>query len=271
VYVPVVQKELYFKKNNKNHELAGKLKEVIPQVSQSNKWPLRMTAERDGKTVTRNSYSFLQDRYFQHMQAAGFEDFERGERGSTTEHLEVLDYKIQQDLKELEALAEQKEKAKAEVAALDKKSSAKLKQIDALDKKLAVQQKAEGDISVIDDFGKNKNLVGQITVTPDEVKQIKRLAKEGAASRGEIYELTFKLNRANHEITALTKDRDEWKSRYQSLYDKVKSFLDAVRHAPRRVMDFIKSIMREPPEQAEPERVQHERTQIKTKSKTEAR
>ena len=86
VYVPVVEKKLYFKKNNKDPELAGKLKEVIPQITQSMKWPLRMTAERDGKMVTRNSYSFLQDRYHDHMKAVRYEDFERGERGSTTEH-----------------------------------------------------------------------------------------------------------------------------------------------------------------------------------------
>ena len=33
------------------------------------------------------------------MKVAGFDGFERGERGSTREHLEVLDYKIQQDKK----------------------------------------------------------------------------------------------------------------------------------------------------------------------------
>jgi len=39
VYVPVVQKEVYFQKNNKDPEKAGKLKEVITQVSHSKKWP----------------------------------------------------------------------------------------------------------------------------------------------------------------------------------------------------------------------------------------
>ena len=39
VYVPVVDKEIYFKKNNKDPEKAGKLREVIKQVSLSKKWP----------------------------------------------------------------------------------------------------------------------------------------------------------------------------------------------------------------------------------------
>jgi len=53
------------------------------------------------------------------MRAEGFEGFERGERGSTAEHLEVLDYKIQQDTIRAEtakAIADSKEN---EVAALN--------------------------------------------------------------------------------------------------------------------------------------------------------
>jgi len=52
------------------------LKETIPQISQSNKWPLRQQVERDGKIVTLNSYSFLQDRYYEHMKVAGFDGSE---------------------------------------------------------------------------------------------------------------------------------------------------------------------------------------------------
>ncbi len=38
------------------------------------------------------------------MKQAGFKDFERGERGSTTQHLSVLEYKIQQDKQRLEQI-----------------------------------------------------------------------------------------------------------------------------------------------------------------------
>jgi hypothetical protein len=126
----VVEKKLYFKKNNKDPALAGKLKEVIPQISQSNKWPLRMTAERDGKMVTLNSYSFLQDRYYKHMIAAGFEGFERGEKGSTKEHLEVLEYKIQQDRIESKRLDAEIEQKQGIVAALDAKAEKKTERIE---------------------------------------------------------------------------------------------------------------------------------------------
>ncbi len=93
VYVPVVDKEIYFKKNNKNPELAGKLREVIKQVSHSKKWP-RFKGKEGGWV---NSYSLLQDRFYEHMKTAGFDGFERGERGSTAEHLTVLEYKTKQE------------------------------------------------------------------------------------------------------------------------------------------------------------------------------
>ena len=111
VYVPVVQKEVYFKKN-KDPELAGKLKEVITQVSHSKKWPkLKQVDENDeikrndkGKAVLVNAYSLLQDHFYEHMRDAGFIGFERGERGSIAEHLTVLEYKTQQETERAAAM-----------------------------------------------------------------------------------------------------------------------------------------------------------------------
>jgi hypothetical protein len=52
---------------------------------------MRVPVKRDGKTIVLNSYSLLQDRFYEGMVAAGFDGFERG---STKEHLDVLDYKV---------------------------------------------------------------------------------------------------------------------------------------------------------------------------------
>jgi len=55
------------------------------------------------------SYQFLvafTGQIFEHMQAAGYTDFERGERGSTAEHLSVLDHEIQQDTQHISSLNE---------------------------------------------------------------------------------------------------------------------------------------------------------------------
>jgi chromosome segregation ATPase len=191
------------------------------------------------------------------MRAAGFDGFERGERGSTAEHLSDLEYKTKRENERLADAAAAADEKQKEVAGLDSQAAQKQKKIAGLDKKLAIQKKAEGDIAALDDFGKNKNLVGQIVVTPEEVKNITRLAREGAASRTEIYDLKFALNRVNHELAAMTKDRDTWKTRYQGLLSKVGLFLNALKRAPKRVMEFLTSVMRDPPEQAEPERVRH--------------
>ena len=65
------------------------------QVSRSKKWaskPLLDDAgepvlQKNGKPVLKKSYSILQDDFFTYMHNAGYTDVERGERGSTEEHL----------------------------------------------------------------------------------------------------------------------------------------------------------------------------------------
>ena len=57
---------------------------------------------KTGKIVLKKSYSVLQNRYHDAMFAAGYTDVERGERGSTEEHLTTVQFKV---MKEQEALA----------------------------------------------------------------------------------------------------------------------------------------------------------------------
>ena len=104
-YIPVVDKEIYYRKNNKNPELAGKLKEVIKQVSHSKKWGRIKHLDEHGDII-RNSkgkpqftyaYSILQDNFYTHMKEKGFTGFKRGERNSTAEHLSVLESKSKKE------------------------------------------------------------------------------------------------------------------------------------------------------------------------------
>ena len=55
----------------------------------------------------KSSYSVLQDDFFQFMRAAGYTDVERGERGSTEEHLTVTQFKVQAEQQRLEAVTGQ--------------------------------------------------------------------------------------------------------------------------------------------------------------------
>ena len=54
------------------------------------------------------------------MKEAGFKDFERGIRGSTTQHLSVLDYKIQQDKQRLEQIEKSVAEQEKELAYISK-------------------------------------------------------------------------------------------------------------------------------------------------------
>ena len=115
--------------------LIGTVKETIPQISHSKKWPRR----KDGNGKWVNEYSFLQDRYFDHMAEAGFVGFERGERGSTAEHLDVISYKTQQENKRLSNVSAQVEKKEAKR--------------EKLDKEIAVKEKAKATIEEIEMMG----------------------------------------------------------------------------------------------------------------------
>ena len=105
VAVPTVDKEIKWSKRCKDESLRGTVKEVIHQVSHSKKWKNQPVLDENGKQIigengrgkTVKSYSILQDQLFDHMSSAGFRDFQRGERGSTAEHLSSLDYQIRQD------------------------------------------------------------------------------------------------------------------------------------------------------------------------------
>lgn len=133
VYIPVVKKEIRWTKRCKDKSLVGKVKETVMQVSMSKKWasqpavdeatgePLR-TAK--GKPVLRKSYSVLQDDFFQQMRSAGYTDLERGERGSSEEHLTVTQFKVKCEQERLAQLQEAAVLAQAEVDRRNREATA---------------------------------------------------------------------------------------------------------------------------------------------------
>ena len=96
VYVPVVEKQVLWTKQCKDPSLVGTVKETITQVSSSKKWLSKPALDeqgnpilqKNGKPVLKKSYSVLQDDFYNAMRAKGYTDVERGERGSTEEHLD---------------------------------------------------------------------------------------------------------------------------------------------------------------------------------------
>ena len=77
--------------------------------------------QKNGKPVLRKSYSVLQDDFFQAMRSAGYSDVERGERGSSEEHLTVTQFKVMKEWQRLTELTEQTAQKSQEATALDQK------------------------------------------------------------------------------------------------------------------------------------------------------
>ena len=123
VYIPVVEKQILWSKRCKDKSLIGTVKETIMQVSRSKKWESKPALDEDGnpllsktgKKVLTPSYSILQDQFFNFMRAAGYTDVERGQRGSTEEHLTVTQFKVKAEQERLADLEAARVTAEAEI------------------------------------------------------------------------------------------------------------------------------------------------------------
>lgn len=99
------------------------------QVSSSKKWLSKPALDeqgapilqKNGKPVLRKSYSVLQDDFFQAMRNAGYSDVERGERGSSEEHLTVTQFKVEREQERLEQLTAHTQQKEEQAASLEKK------------------------------------------------------------------------------------------------------------------------------------------------------
>ena len=238
VYIPVVEKQILWSKRCKDESLRGTVKETIMQVSSSKKWLSKPAVDengqpilqKNGKPVLKKSYSVLQDDFFNFMRKAGYGDVERGERGSTEEHLTVTQFKVEQEQKQL--------------AALDRKIEKREEKLDRLSEKMESFKAEAMTISDIETMGR-KTLTGKIELTQAESEKLKAMAKKGVASIGIISDLKQKL-------TSAKRDAAIWKDRYEKLLDQTRDFLAAVKRAPEKVKAFIDSVIHA--ERPEPQR-----------------
>ena len=243
VYIPVVEKQVLWSKRCKDKSLVGTVKETITQVSSSKKWKSlpavdeqgRPILQKNGKPVLRKSYSVLQDDFFNAMRTAGYTDVERGERGSTEEHLTVAQFKTEREQERLAALERQVEK--------------KEKILQKVEQKIVVQKGTAATFTQIDGMGR-KTLLGKVEFSQQEAEDLKQLAKKGIAADTTIKDL-------QRDLKSARRDAQIWKRRYEELKEQTKDFLAAVRKAPERVMAFISKVLHT--EQAEPPRFQRQR------------
>lgn len=257
VYVPVVSKEIKWSKRCKDPALIGTTKEIITQVSHSKKWASEKALDEhgsvirneNGRAVLINAYSLLQDRFYEHMRAAGFRDFERGERGSTAAHLGVLEYKIKQDTERLDGLAGDIKDRQKQAAALDKSVKQTARQLAGLDKRLTVTEKAHAMYSELEGMGK-KNLWGRMELQPDEFKTLLALAKSGLASQGAVEDLKRRLAEA-------VKSLDIYQNRWQELRSRTKDYMEMERLHPEQTkaaMEQLKALQAPVPVRTAPQK-----------------
>ena len=237
VYIPVVEKQILWSKRCKDKSLVGTVKETIQQVSMSKKWDSKPALDEhgkpllnaNGKTVLRKSYSVLQDDFFAAMRKAGYDDVERGERGSSEEHLTVTQFKVQQEQARLESIEDKIDRRK--------------QTLEKYNEKIREQKGAAASFHEIDSIGK-KTISGNISMTPQDAQFLKELAMEGVASRGLIGDLKNKAE-------TLKRDVSVWKCKYEKLQEQTKDFMAALKRAPRKVKEFIQFMLRTESEKLE--------------------
>ena len=237
VYIPVVEKQVLWSKRCKDKSLVGTVKETIMQVSRSKKWESKPALDADGKpmlnakgkTVLKSSYSVLQDDFFRFMRSSGYEDIERGERGSTEEHLTVTQFKVHAEQQRLEAVTAQV--AKTEQA------------LTAVKEEMRTTKTAALTAREIKEMGKKNPVTGNISLTPQESKAIKKYAVIGLALKAENAKL-------HEQLTAAKKAAAVWKQRYNALQEKYEElkrksqpYLVALKAAPEKVRAFISGIL----------------------------
>ena len=248
VYVPVVEKQILWSKRCKDKALIGTVKETVMQVSRSKKWaskPLlddagKPVLQKNGKPVLKKSYSILQDNFFNFMRAAGYTDIERGERGSTEEHLTVTQFKVQREQERLGSLSAQIDQKEQHLTQTSKALSKKEKELAVVQKKTVITKDALIHAQDVESLGK-RTLLGNYSLTEDELSSLKKQAAHG-------YVVDVENRQLKQQLAAAKRDCAEWQTRYRDLRNDVQPYLDAMRHAPERVRNFFENLLARKPE-----------------------
>ena len=248
VYVPVVEKQILWSKRCKDKALVGTVKETVMQVSRSKKWaskPLlddagKPVLQKNGKPVLKKSYSVLQDDFFNYMRAAGYTDVERGERGSTEEHLTVTQFKVQREQERLGSLSAQIDQKEQHLTQTSKALSKKEKELAVVQKKTVITKDALIHAQDVESLGK-RTLLGNYSLTEDELSALKKQAAHG-------YIVDVENRQLKQQLAAAERDCAEWQTRYRDLRNDVQPYLDALRHAPERVRNFFENLLAQKPE-----------------------
>jgi integrase len=164
------------------------------------------------------------------MKAAGFDGFSRGVRGSTKEHLEVLEYKTQQE-------------------------ETRLKEVEKkLDEKREIYANSRATIKEIDSIGR-QSLLGGYSLTTDEFKRLVELAKKSvdfdkmsdrykrklADKEKHIKYLCGRIDDLQRSKETIPNRKEVYRRNYDELYAEVKPFLEAIHNYPDLLLEVMQN------------------------------
>ena len=221
VYIPVVEKQILWSKRCKDESLRGTVKETITQVSRSKKWDSKPVLDEDGnpklnekgKKILRSSYSVLQDDFFNFMRVAGYNDVERGERGSTEEHLTVTQFKVQAEQQRLEAVTGLVTQAEQTLEDAKTATEKQKKKLEALQKGTKAAKTIALTVQDIEEMGKKNAITGNVSLTQDHCDTLKCYAVNGIIANADNKRLKEKLASAEKTVSI-------WKQRYEAVNEK---------------------------------------------------
>ncbi len=269
VYIPVVEKQILWSKRCKDEALRGTIKEVITQVSRSKKWESKPVLGEDGnpmlnakgKKILKSSYSVLQDDFFNFMRNAGYTDVERGERGSTEEHLTVTQFKVQAEQQRLEAVTGQVAQAERSLENAKAATEKQKKKLEALQKETKTAKTVALTVQDIEAMGKKATFGNNITLTPDECRTLKDYAVSSFAEKAEKIKYKQKFEQAEKSVKTWKQRYDALHEQYQELKKKAQPFLDALEIASERVRAFLDVVLSRGKETQEHEHTARKRGQ----------
>ena len=269
VYIPVVKKQILWPKRCKDEALRGTVKEVITQVSRSKKWESKPVLGEDGnpmlnakgKKILKSSYSVLQDDFFNFMRTAGYTDVERGERGSTEEHLTVTQFKVQAEQQRLEAVTGQVAQAEQSLENAKAAAEKQKRKLEALQKETKTAKTLALTVQDIEAMGKKATFGNNITLTPDECRTLKDYAVSSFAEKAEKIKYKQKFEQAEKSAKTWKQRYDALHEQYQELKKKAQPFLDALEIASERVRAFLDVVLSKGKETQEHEHTARKRGQ----------
>ncbi|WP_195416508.1 plasmid recombination protein [Enterocloster citroniae] len=220
VYIPVVEKQILWSKQCKDKSLVGTVKETITQVSMSKKWDSKPALggdgkpllSKNGKKILRKSYSVLQDDFYNAMHSAGYTDVERGERGSSEEHLTVTQFKVEREQERLANLTE--------------KTAQKAQEAASMEKRIEKIQKKQVAVQAVDKVAaKPVPLTSKVMLERSEFESLSMAAKKYAVQEKKEHRLQKMLDAANKttaelkaKVSELTAELAEYRSIRRKLH-----------------------------------------------------